>query len=49
MRKLVLLTSFILLVGCAYLQEVYGEDQAYGGRADPYEKIQFAGEVATAV
>ena len=48
MRRVLLLASFLLLAGCAYLQEVYGEDQAYGGGTDPYEKISFDGEVATA-
>jgi hypothetical protein len=37
------------LASCAYLQDVYSGGSVYGSGADPYEKIQFAGEKATPV
>tara|TARA_X000001316_G_scaffold6537_1_gene1601 strand:+ start:1621 stop:2190 length:570 start_codon:yes stop_codon:yes gene_type:complete len=39
--------SALALAGCAYLQDVYANGRGFESGADPYEKIQFAGERAT--
>ncbi|RCL89640.1 hypothetical protein [Hyphomonas sp.] len=46
-RIISIILAGAVLSGCAYLQDVYSSDGVYGSGADPYEKIQFAGEKAT--
>ena len=46
-RVVLLALTGISLAGCAYLQDVYADNSGYESGADPYEKIRFAGEVAT--
>ena len=46
-RIISIILAGAVVSGCAYLQDVYSSDGVYGSGADPYEKIQFAGEKAT--
>ncbi len=46
-RIISIIIAGVVVSGCAYLQDVYSSDGVYGSGADPYEKIQFAGEKAT--
>ncbi len=46
-RILVVVASTIVLGACAYLQEAYQNNRDFGTGTDPYEKISFAGEIAT--
>lgn len=47
-RMIALVLAGVALAGCAYLQDVYADNSGYESGSDPYEKIQFAGEMATA-
>lgn len=48
MRLLLIALAGLTVAGCAYLQDVYADGRGFESGADPYEKIQFAGETATA-
>lgn len=49
MTRTVLAGMIVMLLGaCAYLQDVYENNPDYSSGNDPYEKITFAGEIATA-
>lgn len=47
-RVFTLFAASLVLAGCAYLQDVYADGRGFESGADPYEKIQFAGETASA-
>jgi len=48
LRMSVTLLAMTIMTACAYMQDVYRQHPDYGSGADPYEKIQFAGQTATA-
>lgn len=49
MKRFMIGVAAMLLAGaCAYVQDLYENDRDYASGAEPYEKVNFAGEIATA-